>query len=103
MSDYWKKPAICWHSDPDEAFLVGTKESFIELAELLLKLAESKPTTTSDISGVELFQVSSEEYLTEHGLDIVLQNITLVHKQEDVGKVINHFRVLNGELPLTDD
>lgn len=103
MSDHWENPAVCWHTDPDEAFLVGTKESYIKLAELLVKLADSTTKESSIIDGVKVSWPSSNDYLTEFGLDIVLQGIGLVENKEEALKVTNHFRRLNGELPLADD
>lgn len=89
---------------PAEAFLVGTKESYIRLANLILKLVEEEGSKSEIymIDGVKLKSIISEEYLTEFGLDIVVQGISVVENSEDVEKVVNHFRVLNGELPVAE-
>ena len=97
----FKKPAVCWHSDPDESFLVGTRESIVNLANQLLELANSE-CEASTVSGVKLLTPTKSEYLTEFGLDIVLQGVIFVEDESDVITVVNEFRSLNGELPLVE-
>ena len=103
MSDHWDMPAVCWHTDPDEAFLIGTKDSYIKLANLLLELAETPPNETSNIDGAKVSWASSHQNLTEFGLDIVLHEMGFVENKEQVIKVVNHFRRLNGNVPIADD
>ena len=99
MPEQFKKPAICWHTDPDEAFLVGTRESVIAFARELLRLAESG-CIEAQVAGVKLETPNSPSSLTEFGLDIVLQGVSFIESEENALKVVNHFRVLNGESPL---
>lgn len=103
MSANWKSPAICWHTDPGEAFLIGTKESYIQLAEILLKLAASDPEKISIIDDVTVRWPTSRNYLTEFGLDVAIAGIGLVETKEDAARLVNHFRRLNGELPLAGE
>tara|TARA_Y100001949_G_C15973616_1_gene325070 strand:+ start:1352 stop:1657 length:306 start_codon:yes stop_codon:yes gene_type:complete len=97
----FKKPAVCWQTDPDEAFFVGTRESIVSLANQLLELANGE-FETSDIAGVKLLTPKRDESLTEFGLDVVVQGVSIVEKESDVISVVNEFRVLTGELPLVE-
>lgn len=97
----FKKPAICWHSDTDEAFLVGTKESFIYLAKQLMDLVHSE-CEASDITGVKILTPKKQEYITEYGLDIVVQGANFVENEADMIKVANYFRLQNGNPPLVN-
>jgi hypothetical protein len=105
MTKHWQLSAICWHTDPDEAFLVGTRESYIRMANILLKLADTDPSHVypDKLDEVSIGWDSEGNYLTESGLDIVLSGIGIVEKAEDVIKVVNYFRQLNGNLPLAEE
>ena len=96
------KAAICWDMDPNEAFLVGTKEELRKLAEDIL-LALDSDTVDGTIGDTKLKFSNSDSSLTESGLDIVVNNIAIVKGDKDTSKVINSLRELNGMSPLADE
>jgi hypothetical protein len=102
MSFKSDKAAICWDMDPSEAFLVGTKEELRKLAEDILLAIESD-TIDGIIGDTQLKFSSSDNSLTENGLDIVVNNIAIVKDNKDTSKIINSLRELNGMSPLADE
>ena len=102
MEKHWQKTAVFWHTDPSEAFLIGTKESYRTLAKLLL-LTESDSEKTSSVDGVTVLWPAHDQDLTEHGLDIVLTGIGIVDSSHEVQHLVNYFRQLNVELSLTEE
>jgi hypothetical protein len=97
----FKRPAVCWQTDPDEAFLVGTRESIISLANQLLELANGE-CETSNIAGVKVLTPKQNKPLTEFGLDVLVQGVSFVEKESDVISVVNEFRILMGESLLVE-
>ena len=102
MSFKTDKAAICWDMDPSEAFLVGTKEELKKLAEDIL-LALDSDTVEGTIGDTQLNFSSSDNSLTENGLDIVVNNVAIVKDGKDTSKIINSLRVLNGMSSLSDE
>jgi hypothetical protein len=103
VSTLIKNAEICWHSDPDEAFLVGTEESLRKLAHDILNLLEQEKRHESEIGSVRVQFTSSGNPLTESGMDIILDGLAIVESNNDVFKVVNELRVLNGMLPFAEE
>ena len=93
------KPSICYESDLDEAFIVGTKEELYEFAQSILKLIDG-PKKSFDYFGIKTQQVDTVESLTESMSEIVIDTLLIVEKKEDRRKLVNEVRINNGELPI---
>lgn len=102
MSNSIKKAAVCWHSDPSEAFLVGTKESLRTLAQGILSQLDEL-SHESKVGSVNVQWAKSNETLTESGLDIVLDGLAVVASERDTIVVVNELRVANGLIPLVGE
>jgi hypothetical protein len=94
-----EKAAVCWDMDTSEAFLVGTKENLRSFAQEILSLLD-QDLNQGELCGVKVESPKLEGTLTESGLDIVLEGLTIVKNENDTIKIINELRSLNGMLPL---
>lgn len=102
METLIEKTAICWDMDPSEAFLVGTKDNLKLLAESILAQLEQK-TKEGELCGVKVQNTTSNNSLTESGLDIVLNGITFVENEKDTFRIVNGLRSSNGMIPFAEE
>ena len=92
-----EKPAICYETGLDEAFLVGTRDELTSFAHFILDaLAGSSDTT--DYLGIKVQSVSAS--LTEVMAEVVLDGIIIVGSKHDRQDLMNRILVNNGEQPI---
>ena len=98
MQDKIGKPAICYETGLDEAFLLGTKEELSGLAQTILKLLDA-PDEAIDYYGVKT-QSASQASLTHEMSEIGIDGLILVKSAADKRTLMNKIRVNNGEPPI---
>jgi len=104
MSTTKKKPAVCWETDPDEAFLIGTKEELTQFANSIIEQLKGI-SSEGNYHGIDVRIPKSSQSLTEVMSDIVIQGLTVVETTQERQELLNRFRKNNGmdEIHWVDD
>ena len=99
MSIKIDKPAICYETGLDEAFLVGTKEELSEFAHSILRLLNG-PFELLDYHGINAKQPKSRMSLSSSMSEVVLDGIVIVESRKDRRDLMNKIRLNNGVEPI---
>ncbi len=99
MSRKIDKPAICYETGLDEAFLLGTRDELSEFAHSILQLLD-KANKEIEYCGVNALSASNETSLTYAMSDVVIDGLIIIKSEEDQRTLMNKIRTNNGELPI---
>lgn len=96
------KPAICYETGFDEAFLVGTEEELSHFAHSILRLL-GEQQKTMHYHGVITRQPLKNSQLSEPMSEIALESIVIVDSKKDRRELINKIRINGGMAPIDWD
>lgn len=99
MSEKIGKPAICYETGLDEAFLLGTREELSEFAHTILRLLDI-PTKSVDYFGINTQTPIHKMSLTHTMSEVVLDGLLIVRDRNDRRVLMNKIRVNNGDVPI---
>jgi len=94
MSD---RPAICYETGLDEAFLVGTRSELASMARAILDALDS-PGEPREYLGVRARSISHR--LTEAMAQVVIDGILVVESRQDRRVLMDRILVNGGDPPI---
>ena len=94
-----EKPVICYETDIDESFLVGTKKELSDFAYKILNIIEGE-SNSLNFHGIETLSPKSTSSLSESIPDIVLDGLLIVRSKKDKQDLVNKIRINNGMPPI---
>jgi hypothetical protein len=99
MSEKIGKPAICYETGLDEAFLLGTREELSEFAHIILRLLDA-PTKSIDYLGISTQSPIGKMILTHTMSGVVLDGLLIVKDKNDRQILMNKIRINNGDTAI---
>nr|CAP48562.1 putative integron gene cassette protein [uncultured bacterium] len=99
MSEKIGKPAICYETGLDEAFLLGTRDELSAFAHSILRLLDA-PSKSIDCYGVNTQSATNQTSLTHVMSEIGIDGIIIVENATERRILMNKIRVNNDEPPI---
>ena len=101
MSEEIEKPAICYETGLDEAFLLGTREELAAFAHSILRHLDA-PSEQIDYLGIMTQSPidANRAGLTHVMSEVVLDGLLIVKDKNDRRTLMNKILVNNGEAPI---
>ena len=99
MSMRTDKPAICYETGLDEAFIVGTRDELSEFAHSILRLLNG-PFESRDYHGIHAKEPKSPGSLSDSMSEVVLDGMLIVENKKERHDLMNRIRLNNGIDPV---
>lgn len=99
MSENIGKPAICYETGLDEAFLLGTREELSAFARTILKLLDA-PCKSMDYLGISTQSPIDNIKLTQAMSQVEVNGLFVVENENDRRILMNKILINNGDTPI---
>ena len=93
------KPAVCYETELDEAFLLGTRDELSRFAHAILKLLDM-PSESIDYLGISTQSPLNQVSLTQTMSQVEIDRALIVENENDRKILMNKTLLNNGDTPI---